>query len=86
MERQEKEPLWRTVLNYGCVFYFLFLPAMAILLGFIHFHFEPPGVATFLREFHLSVTALVAAVAGLNSLDRRKANGSKKETTEPRNE
>jgi hypothetical protein len=73
--------LWRTILNYGCVFYFLFLPAMAMFLGFIHFHFDPPGVATFLREFHFSVTALVAAVAGLNTLDRRtesKANGSKK--------
>jgi hypothetical protein len=80
METPGKEPLWRTVLNYGCVFYFLFLPAMAMMLGFIHFHFEPPGVATFLREFHFSVTALVAAVAGLNSLDRRKPNGSRKDS------
>jgi hypothetical protein len=79
-EAEMKEPLWRTVLNYGCVFYFLFLPAMAIFLGFTRFHFDPPGVATFLREFHFSVTALVAAVAGLNSLDRRKANGSRKDS------
>ena len=70
------EPLWRVILNYGCVAYFLGLPAIAIFLGFTHFDFASgTNINTFLREFHFAVTALVAAVAGLNSFDRRKTNG-----------
>ena len=67
-----QEPLWRTILNYGCVAYFLGLPAIAIFLGFSHFEFGVnTQINTFLREFHFAVTALVAEVAGLNSFDRR---------------
>lgn len=68
------EPLWRTVLNYGCVAYFLGLPLMAIFYGVTHFTFgdaSSPNAAAFLREFHFAVTAIVAAIAGLNSFDRR---------------
>lgn len=78
----EREPLWRKVLNYGCVFYFLFLPTLAIFYGATHYTFggpTSPNAANFLREFHFTVSALVAAMAGLNSFDRYKAhsNGSK---------
>ena len=70
------EPLWRVVLNYGLVTYFLGLPALAIILGFMPMHFgEGTSIAQFLANFHFSVSALVAAVAGLNSFDRYKANG-----------
>ena len=71
-------PLWRQVLNWGCVVYFLGLPGLALVLAFTHFSF-PPGsnVAKFLTDFHFAVTALVAAVAGLNSFDRYKSNGTK---------
>ena len=48
---------------------------MAVFLGFTHIEFGPQGLTTFLREFHFAVTAVVAAVAGLNSFDRRQANG-----------
>lgn len=70
-----KEPLWRQILNWGCVSYFLGLPLMAIFYGITHFSFgdaSSPGVAKFLSEFHFSVSALVAAMAGLNSFDRYK--------------
>ena len=81
---RETDPLWRIILNYGCVFYFLGLPAIAIFLGFTHVSFAPgTNIATFLREFHFAVTAIVAAIAGLNSFDRRaehKANGQKVDT------
>ena len=75
------EPLWRSILNYGCVVYFLGLPALAIFLGFSHFSFGgSTQIPQFLREFHFAVSALLAAVAGLNSYDRsksHKANGEK---------
>jgi hypothetical protein len=67
----EREPAWRTVLNYGCVIYFLGLPAVALVGAFAHFKFESENVAKFLTEFHFAVTAIVAAIAGLNSFDRR---------------
>lgn len=76
------EPLWRRVLNYGCVVYFLGLPAIAIFYGATNFTFgsTSPNAASFLREFHFTVSALVATMAGLNSFDRYKAhsNGKKK--------
>ena len=71
-----KEPVWRVLLNYGCVFYFLGLPALAIVLGFTHHPFglnsegQMTQIPQFLREFHFAVSALLAAVAGLNSFDR----------------
>lgn len=69
-------PLWRSVLNWGSVVYFLGLPALAIFLGFTHIPFaEGTEVAKFLGNFHLTVTAIVGALAGLNSFDRFKANG-----------
>jgi hypothetical protein len=71
-------PLWRTVLNWGSVIYFLGLPALAIFLGFTHIPFaEGTGseVAKFLGNFHFTVSAIVGALAGLNSFDRYKTNG-----------
>ena len=65
-----QEPLWRTILNYGAVIYFLGLPAMAVFYGATHYSFageSSPNVANFLREFHFACTALVMAIAGLNS-------------------
>ena len=67
------------ILNYGCVTYFLGLPAFAIILGFSDMTFgKGTDIAKFLSDFHFAVTALVAAVAGLNSFDRYKANGNAK--------
>ena len=69
-------PLWRQILNWGCVVYFLGLPAFAIVLGFGDMSFgKGTDIAKFLSDFHFAVTALVAAVAGLNSFDRHKSNG-----------
>ena len=74
-----KEPLWRILLNYGCVFYFLGLPALAIFLGFTHSTFgSSTQIPQFLREFHFAVSALLAAVAGLNSFDRSKSQRTEK--------
>ena len=72
--RFEEEPLWRSILNWGCVVYFLGLPAMAVFYGATDFTFggTTPNAANFLREFHFAVTALVATIAGLNSFDRYK--------------
>lgn len=74
------EPVWRQILNWGCVVYFLGLPAIGIFYGATHFTFggeSSPNVANFLRDFHFTVSALVAAIAGLNSFDRRtKTNGA----------
>jgi hypothetical protein len=76
-EMPTKEPYWRTVLNYGSVAYFLGLPALAIFLGFTHIGFaEGTGTAKFLADFHFAVSAIVGALAGLNSFDRHKANGN----------
>jgi hypothetical protein len=71
-----KEPYWRTVLNYGSIAYFLGLPALAIFLGFTHIAFaEGTAVPKFLADFHFTVSAIVGALAGLNSFERYKANG-----------
>jgi hypothetical protein len=67
------------VLNWGCVLYFLGLPALTLIIGFTHIEPFVPGsrAPQFLGNFHLSVSALVAAMAGLNSFDKYKANGRK---------
>ena len=69
-----KEPLWRVVLNYGCVVYFLGLPAVVLIGAFIHWRFDSEAAAKFLTEFHFAVTALVATMAGLNTFDRYKGS------------
>jgi hypothetical protein len=75
----EPSPAWREILNWGSVVYFLGLPALAIFLGFTHISFaEGTEVAKFLGNFHFTVSAIVGALAGLNSFDRYKANGEKK--------
>jgi hypothetical protein len=74
------EPLWRVILNWGCVFWFLSLPALAIFLGFTHISFaEGTEVAKFLGNFHFTVSAIVGALAGLNSFDQYKKNKSSDE-------
>ena len=71
---EQQEPLWRQILNWGCVTYFLGLPAMAVVLGFTHIEFgKDTQITQFLKEFHFAVSALVATVAGLNSFERSKA-------------
>jgi hypothetical protein len=78
--KPETAPLWRELLNWGSVIYFLGLPALAIFLGFTDFAFaEGTSVPKFLADFHFTVSALVAAMAGLNSFDRYKGNGTKSE-------
>jgi hypothetical protein len=72
------EPVWRIMLNYGSVIYFLGLPAMGIVIGFAHIDFAVgTQIPQFLKEFHFTVSALVATVAGLNTFERRKTNGPK---------
>jgi TM2 domain-containing membrane protein YozV len=79
------EPLWRVILNWGLVVYFLGLPAAALIFGLAKIHIDQPGagthIAQFLANFHLSVSALLAAIAGLNSFDRYKTNGKSHVTT-----
>ena len=74
-----EEPLWRSILNWGCVTYFLGLPAIALFYGMTHFQFSPssPNVPKFLQDFHFAVSALVATIAGLNSFDRYKLGNGK---------
>jgi hypothetical protein len=79
-------PVWREILNWGAVVYFLGLPALAIFLGFSHIPFAEDSegqVAKFLGDFHFTVSAIVGALAGLNSFDRYKANGAQKTPPEP---
>jgi hypothetical protein len=64
------QPTWRTILAWGALVYFLGLPAIALVGGFMHYEMEP-GVAKFLAEFHVTITALLGAVAGLDSWDRK---------------
>ena len=58
--------------------YFLGLPALVIVIGFAHIEMFPAGsrASQFLGNFHLSVSALVAAMAGLNSFDKYKSSGN----------
>lgn len=81
----DEEPLWRTILNWGSVVYFLGLPAVALFYGVTNFTFgtTSPKAADFLREFHFACTAIVAAVAGLNSFDRRSKNGTPEKESKP---
>ncbi len=49
---------------------------MALVMGLLHIAFMPgTNVAKFLADFHFSVSALVAAMAGLNSFDRHNKGG-----------
>lgn len=74
----DSEPRWRRLLNWGCVVYFLGLPALALLFGLTGINFTAgTQIAKFLTDFHFSVSALVAAMAGLNTFDRYKSNGKK---------
>ena len=63
-------------MNWGVVFYFLFIPAVVM----IYITFELPKVdnerIAFVAHFHYGITALVAAMMGLNSWDK-KSNGNK---------
>jgi hypothetical protein len=79
------EPLWRVILNWGCVVYFLGLPALAILFSLLHIQVFPPDsqAPQFLGNFHLSVSALVAAMAGLNSFDQHKNRSSDEQKDPP---
>lgn len=84
------EPLWRQVLNWGLIIYFLGLPALGLILALTRIPLDfahgenSTHVAQFLANFHFSVSALVAAMAGLNSFDRYKvkANGDAKKAVE----
>jgi hypothetical protein len=72
----KEEPLWRSILNWGCVVYFLGLPGVALFYGMMRWSFVAGSdIPKFLSDFHFAVSALLAAVAGLNSFDRYKANG-----------
>jgi hypothetical protein len=85
MNQMTAEPPWRIILNWGCVLYFLGLPALGLIMGLTGMNFTAgTQIAKFLTDFHFSVSALVAAMAGLNTFDRYKAsNGqSKKEKKE----
>jgi hypothetical protein len=64
------QPTWRTILAWGAVAYFLGLPAIALAGGLIHFEMST-NVAKFLADFHMTITALLAAIAGLDSWDRK---------------
>jgi hypothetical protein len=66
----DSEPTWRKVLAWGAVSYFLGLPAIALVGGFLDLEMNA-GVAKFLAEFHVTITALLGAVAGLDSWDRK---------------
>jgi hypothetical protein len=80
MNEMTAEPPWRTILNWGVVIYFLTLPALALIFGLTGIQFTAgTQIAKFLTDFHFSVSALVAAMAGLNTFDRYKAsNGQPK--------
>ena len=80
---EQPEPLWRSILNWGCVVYFLGLPGVALFYGMMRWSFTPGSdIPKFLADFHFAVSALLAAVAGLNSFDRYKAaNGNGKPKT-----
>jgi hypothetical protein len=69
-QQQQSTPAWRNVLAWGALTYFLGLPAIAVAGGFLHFEMNP-NVAKFLADFHMTITALLGAVAGLDSWDRR---------------
>lgn len=78
-----KDPLWRTCLNWGAVITFFTAPLLIFLLQvtseeswnkWLNFA-EHIGEFKWLAQFYASVTALVFGLAGLNSWDKRIANG-----------
>jgi hypothetical protein len=75
-----KEPLWRLVLCWGTVITFLSAPLMVFSLHILSdevpwFHFSQHiKEYTFMTPFFQSITALVFALAGLNSFDRSRNN------------
>lgn len=75
------EPVWRQVLNWGCVLYFLLIPAIVI----VYITFDLPTVTVervaFVTKFHIAVTAIIATMLGLNSWDKKNGvkNGVKHE-------
>jgi hypothetical protein len=78
-----KEPLWREVLCWGAVITFLTMPLLVFILHIISdeipsFNFSQHiSEYKFFVPFFQSITALVFALAGLNSFDRTR-NGDKK--------
>ena len=73
---EDKSPAWRRILEWGCVIYFLGLPLITLMTAFTPL--EPdfskyPEARENMRAFHIAVSALVATMAGLNTVDRRRA-------------
>jgi len=81
-----KEPGWRVLLTWGSVITFFGLPLVFFSLHVLSLetpwlHLENhlgQGTFSYLAGFYSANTALVAALAGLNSWDKRLANGNGK--------
>lgn len=83
-----EEPRWRIALYWGVVIAFFTLPLVVLVLHLaaIFTNFDPTGKHIgefkYVFEFHRTLAALVAALAGLNSWDKRivkNENGKEKE-------
>jgi hypothetical protein len=80
----KKEPLWRTSLCWGLVITYFTAPLVFFI---IHLNASPALEdrllqSHFLRDFYLSITAMIVSLAGLHSFDKRqngKSNGEEKQ-------
>lgn len=67
--------LWRSILEWGVVIYFLGIPLFYLIIVFTPLDVDlahHPNIRQFITQFHITLTAIVTAMAGLNSWDKRK--------------
>jgi hypothetical protein len=65
------EPKWRLILIWGCVVYFLAIPIFVITYAMLDLSPIDKVRSDFIQHFHYAITGILAALAGLNTLERK---------------
>ncbi len=82
-----KDPLWKTVLNWGTVVTFLTLPLIVFIMQLYMrahtgtFDTTHPEHFKYLLDFQRNITVLVFGLAGLKTWENIKENGRKEPET-----